>query len=205
MYICTRVKEVIYTANSSKEAATRKYGKNIMKTLNEKLENALTGTRGLVRESLKNLRASGIASTGKNQNRKTQSWTKEVCEILAKNKIPFENGNDAPRGGICGEFVKLTSKSQLFQIEAEIEFKRRALNDQKLIQEAKKTQSEIRIIEFIKENRDLVEMQKAKLMELKANNDKENWQIIANALVQMVCKNDFSLGWSNIYTLIKNN
>ena len=176
-----------------------------MKTLNEKLENALTGTRGLVRESLKNLRASGIASTGKNQNRKTQSWTKEVCEILAKNKIPFENGNDAPRGGICGEFVKLTSKSQLFQIEAEIEFKRRALNDQKLIQEAKKTQSEIRIIEFIKENRDLVEMQKAKLMELKANNDKENWQIIANALVQMVCKNDFSLGWSNIYTLIKNN
>ena len=32
VYICKRIKEVIYTANSSKEAATRKYGKNIMKT-----------------------------------------------------------------------------------------------------------------------------------------------------------------------------
>ena len=32
VYICKRIKEVIYTANSSKEAETRKYGKNIMKT-----------------------------------------------------------------------------------------------------------------------------------------------------------------------------
>jgi hypothetical protein len=33
IYICKRIKEVIITANSLKEAATRKYGKNIMKTL----------------------------------------------------------------------------------------------------------------------------------------------------------------------------
>ena len=175
-----------------------------MRTLNEKLENAVKGTKGLVKISLFELRKNGITSIGKNQNRKNRIWTNEVIEILKKNKIPFTNSNDAPKGGVCGEFVKLTSKSQLFQIEAEKEFKRRALIDEKLIKEAKKTQSEIRILEFIKENEKLVWDKLKELNELKANNDKENWQIKANFLVKIVSKNDFSVGWKEIYTLIKN-
>lgn len=176
-----------------------------MKTLNIKLENSIVGTRGLVKNSLTELRSSGITSTGKNQNRKSQMWTKEICEILTKNNIPFENGNNAPKGGVCGEFVKLTSKSQLFQIKAENEHKKRALIDAKLLENVRLTNLDFSIIDFIKENKELVEEKKAELMKLKANNDKENWQIKANTLVQIVCKNDFSLGWSNIYTLIKNN
>ncbi len=178
--------------------------KNKMRTLNEKLENAVKGTKGLVKISLLELRKNGITSTGKNQNRKNRVWTKDVCDILTKNKIPFTNGNDAPKGGVCGEFVKLTSKSQLFQIEAENEQKKRVLIDEKLIKEAKKIQSEIRVLEFIKENEKLVWEKLKELDELKTNNDKENWQIKANSLVQMVSKNDFSLGWKEIYTLIKN-
>ena len=87
-----------------------------MKNLTLKLENALIGTRGLVRISISELLIIGITSTGKNQNRKSQKWTKEVCEILTKNNISFENGNNAPKGGVCGEFVKITNKSFLLNI-----------------------------------------------------------------------------------------
>lgn len=105
-----------------------------MKKLTTKLENALVGTRGLIRASISDLITNGITSTGKNQNRKIQKWTKEVCEILAKNNIDFESGNDAPKGGVCGEFVKLTNKSFLKSIEkakkvALIEKKRKEAQD----------------------------------------------------------------------------
>lgn len=176
-----------------------------MKTFNTKLENALVGTRGLIRASLIELRASGFTSTGKNQNRKSQIWTKEVCEILSKNNIPFKNGNDAPKGGVCGEFVKLTSKSQIKTIQSEIQAKKNEIEKAKLIAKQNLETSKNSIIEFIKENKELIEEKKDELMELKNQGNKEQWQVKANALIQMVCKNDFSLGWSNIYTLIKNN
>lgn len=203
MYICTRVKEVIYTANFIRKMQPLKQQKNKMGTLNTKLEKAIVGTRGLVRISLIQLRENGSTSTGKNQNRKNHSWTKEVCDILSKNRIPCTTGNDAPRGGVCGEFVSLTSKSQLFQIEAEKEFKRRALNNQKLMKEAKEIQSEIKILENIKENKEMFDSAKEQLSELKANGDKEQWHVLANKAVQFACNNDMSLGWSNIYKLIQ--
>ncbi len=176
-----------------------------MKTLNTKLENAAVGTRGLVRTSLNELRTSGVTSTGKNQNRKSQIWTKEVCEILTKNNIPFEKGNDAPKGGVCGEFVKLTSKTQIKTIQTEIQTKKNEVENAKLILKQNLETSKNSIITFINENKDLVEQKKAELMELKNSVNKEQWHVKANALIQMVCKNDFSLGWSNIYNLIKNN
>jgi hypothetical protein len=87
-----------------------------MKKLTTKLENALISTRGLVKVSISELLTNGTTSTGKNQNRKNQKWTKEVCEILAKNGIDFKSGNNAPKGGVCGEFVTLANKTFLNSI-----------------------------------------------------------------------------------------
>ena len=62
------------------------------------------------------------------------------------------------------------------------------------------------MISFINENKDLIELKKKELVDLKASDDKENWQIKANALVQIVSKNDFRcLKWKEIYTLINKN
>ena len=87
-----------------------------MKNLTSKLENALIGTRGLIKVSLNELLTNGTTSTGKNQNKKSQKWTKEVCEILTKNNIPFESGNNSLKGGVSGKFVKLINKSFLLNI-----------------------------------------------------------------------------------------
>lgn len=62
-----------------------------------------------------------------------------------------------------------------------------------------------KIIDFIKENKELVDFKKSELDELKEAGEKSEWQVKANSLIQIVSKNDFSLGWKEIYTLIKNN
>ena len=60
------------------------------------------------------------------------------------------------------------------------------------------------MISFIKENKELIQTKKLELSNLKAKGDKENWQVKANALVQIVSKNDFRvLKWREIYELIK--
>lgn len=69
-----------------------------------------------------------------------------------------------------------------------------------------KERSKEDMISFINENKDLIELKKKELADLKASDDKENWQIKANALVQIVSKNDFRcLKWKEIYTLINKN
>ena len=62
------------------------------------------------------------------------------------------------------------------------------------------------MISFIQENKELIATKKLELANLKAKGDKENWQVKANALVQIVSKNDFRiLKWKEIYTLINDN
>lgn len=86
-----------------------------MKTQLEKLtelHNILN--RGKVKSAINMLLATGKARTGESSyscGRGHKSlWTEEVAYVLRKHNISFECGNDAPRGGANGEFVKLTGK-----------------------------------------------------------------------------------------------
>jgi|SRR5690606_36923313 len=186
-----------------------------MKTLNEKLIEATKGTRGNVKNSLTQLLNNGFTRTGKNQSRKNSCWTSEVVNILQSNKIPFEAGNDAVRGGITGEYVKLTSKAQLFQIkeaqriedEKELELQA-VLNEKELELQAvlneKISNKYHEVKDFINSNKSLIDEKLAELDVLKANNNQSEWHIKANALVQMVCKNDFQfIKWNDVYSMLR--
>ncbi len=175
-----------------------------MKTLNKKLIKATKGTRGNVKNSLTQLLKNGFTRTGKNQSRKNSCWTSEVINILQSNKIPFEAGNDAVRGGITGEYVKLTSKSQLFQIkEAQRIKKNKELELQAVLNE-KISNKYHEVKDFINSNKELVNEKLAELDVLKSENNQPQWHIKANALVQMVCKNDFQfIKWNDVYSMLR--
>jgi len=117
----------------------------------------------------------------------------------------LEFGNDAPRGGQTGNFVVVNFNEKFFekwQFALDILEAKKQEKDNK---EANKEASRKSIIAFLEANKELVSEKKAELYELKEAGEKEQWQVKANALVQMVSKNDFSLGWKEIYTLIKIN
>lgn len=124
--------------------------------------------------------------------------------------IDFENGNDAPRGGKFGNYIQLSKKGLIQTKEYRLELKKiaEAKKQAVILENERKEQNKIdakgKILSFISENEKLVWGKLKELDELKINNEKENWQIKANSLVQMVSKNDFSLGWKEIYTLIRN-
>lgn len=90
-------------------------------TLIEKLELALAKHKrqDKVRCSLAQLREYGRASTGESTRRGTKVWTDKIEAILTEYAIPYESGNDAPRGGKNGEYVKLTSPTMLAIIRKE--------------------------------------------------------------------------------------
>lgn len=125
--------------------------------------------------------------------------------------VDFQSGNDAPRGGKVGNYIELSKKGMLqtkvYRAEVALQLAKEKAErlEQKEIQEQKLKVSEVQIIEKIKENKVDFENGKAELAELKANGNKEAWNVLANKLVQIACNNDFSLGWSNIYKLIQNN
>lgn len=77
-------------------------------------------TSNRVIQSLKELRYSGKTCTGISERRRADSWTTAVIEALTTHKIPCHSGNNAPRGGMNGEFVKLTSPAMLKIIRHEI-------------------------------------------------------------------------------------
>jgi hypothetical protein len=117
----------------------------------------------------------------------------------------LETGNDAPRGGKTGNFVVVEFNENFFkkwQFALDI---LEAKKQEEVNKEANKESSRNAIIDFLKNNKELVLERKAELNSLKEDGEKEQWQIKANAFVQMVSKNDFSIGWKNIYTLIQNN
>lgn len=60
------------------------------------------------------------------------------------------------------------------------------------------------MVEFINNNREMVNNSLIELKELKALGNKEVWQVKANTLIQKVSNNDFRLmKWKEIYNLIK--
>ena len=60
------------------------------------------------------------------------------------------------------------------------------------------------MINFIKNNREMVQSSLKELNELKNAENKQEWQTKANALIQKVSNNDFRvLKWEEIYELIK--
>ena len=124
--------------------------------------------------------------------------------------IDFQTGNDAPRGGKAGNYIELSKKGMLqtkvYRAEVALQLaKEKAERLEALANvEAKKEISRQEIIKNIKENSRMFENCKKELAELKEKGNKAQWQILANSLVQTACKNDFSLGWSNIYKLIQN-
>lgn len=93
-----------------------------MKTKIEKLQNAIKANRGNVKTSLTELLNKGSARTGKSGYSKGWAsksiWTSDVTTILSYLKISFATGNDAPRGGANGEYIKLTDKTLSLQIKA---------------------------------------------------------------------------------------
>ena len=105
----------------------------------------------------------------------------------------------------CDEFdISLETANSIY-------FKQQKINARRIeLEELRKSnflnskeRSKEDMISFINENKDLIELKKKELADLKASDDKENWQIKANALVQIVSKNDFRcLKWKEIYTLI---
>lgn len=83
-----------------------------MKTQFEKLQNTINSLKnGKIKESLQILAYTGVCRTGSSSSSKGWAkkdiWTDGVCKILESINIPFEIGNDAPRGGAAGEFVKI--------------------------------------------------------------------------------------------------
>lgn len=149
-----------------------------------------------------------VYSTG--SGKWTNSNERNPEKYLKSWGIDFELGNDAPRGGKFGNFIQLSKKgltqTKEYRLEIQRLFEAKKEAEKQVLNakiEAKKV-SESKILEFISKNENLVWDKLKELDELKANNDKQNWQIKANSLVQMVSKNDFSLGWKEIYTLIRN-
>lgn len=89
--------------------------KRIMNTQLERLAELNSSLKkGNVKSSINILLATGKARTGESSYRAGYAhkhiWTDVVAYILRNNRISFECGNDAPRGGANGEFVKLTGK-----------------------------------------------------------------------------------------------
>ena len=70
-------------------------------------------------------------------------WTDMVVYVMNQTGIAFEKGNDAPRGGANGEFVRITDKNILKRIEKErknnaiIAQKRREEAEAKALEEAR--------------------------------------------------------------------
>ena len=60
------------------------------------------------------------------------------------------------------------------------------------------------MLDFIKNNREMISESLAELDQLKIEEKKDFWQVKANALIQKVSNNDFRfLNWKEIYNLIK--
>lgn len=89
----------------------------------------------------------GIARTGSSGYSKGWAsksvWTDMVVYVMNQTGIAFERGNDAPRGGANGEFVRITDKNILNRIEREreknaiIAQKRREEAEAKALEEAR--------------------------------------------------------------------
>ena len=150
--------------------------------------------RGNVKQSLTELTTNGFTRTGKSSfscgYANKSEWTGAVIVACKELGIEIEFGNDAPRKGANGEFVKLVNdKRKNRKIWAEIKTAKEL--------DAAKRQFEIeyknKFIIFIKEN-------KAKFSNIK--NSSNSW---SEAIAQVLNENgfkDFPIGFNSIKSII---
>lgn len=134
----------------------------------------------------------------------------QVIEYLTAWGIDFEKGNDAPKGGQLGNFIALTKKgfNQLkdyhFELDQEAEKIRKEIEEE----ESKLPLKRANHISIIENNvaSDFAWFQKQvyALNEARNKGAKDEWQVLANALVQKASKNDFTvLRWKEIYEVVR--
>ena len=160
-----------------------------MKTKIEKLEKRISLERGLVKTSLIELLNTGFTRTGKSGYSKGWAsksvWSNGVCAALSVESINYQYGNDAPRGGACGEFVKITDKVLLRQIA-----KRR--EDQRLATiELNKKIEETKLQNFINVNKRISELPQNEQFEAK-------WHSVE-------LKHNSGMSWSEYREMLKDN
>lgn len=77
-----------------------------------------------VYKSLKGLLATGRASTGcyegSGRHIHAVKWTEDVSDILTKMGIAHRCGNNAPRGGVSGEYVEVTMPAFMREIKRKV-------------------------------------------------------------------------------------
>lgn len=181
-----------------------------MKTLKSKIEKSRTKNRSFFAAlnvvNGKRVYTNYITGSGK--------WTHfSACnpeKYLNEWGIDFQTGNDAPRGGKMGDFIELSTKGnrQTKEYRNELEFAahQRELDLQELMarNELERELELKKIEENILLNAVFLKQSKIELNELKNQNNKKDWHILANKMVQIVSGNNFSLlKWSEIFNLIK--
>lgn len=96
-----------------------------MKTKIETLKAGIKANRGNIRKSLEKIIngytviRTGYSGYAKGWARK-QVWTMVLSGELQRLKIKHAIGNDAPRGGASGEYVRITDKVLLKQVAAHV-------------------------------------------------------------------------------------
>ena len=139
----------------------------------EKLQNLFNEKQNVSGLRKKNLRTSvahllsdGFTRTGSSgwisrRGASKEIWTDEISDILSKLGIEHECGNDAPRGGANGEYVKVTSPAfvkVVKKIQAECKARREAAkkeaDEKAAIAEAQRQAHHKRMNELVEENID---------------------------------------------------
>lgn len=99
-----------------------------MKTIYDKLNDLLTAPHkvsGVKRNSkeyaaIREILDKGVATTGYSSKRGKDVWTDRVYDYLTAHGFKCEKGNNAPRGGANGEYVKITSPAFQKEVNARI-------------------------------------------------------------------------------------
>lgn len=140
----------------------------------EKLQNLLNEKQNVsglrknnLRTSVAQLLSDGFTRTGSSgwisvrRGASKEIWTQEISDILTKIGIAHECGNDAPRGGANGEFVKVTSpafvkvvKKVQAERKARWEAEKKEAAEKAAIAEAQRQAHHKRMNELVEENID---------------------------------------------------
>ena len=138
----------------------------------EKLQNLLNEKQNIsglrrkcLRTSVSALLSDGFTRTGSSgwisvrRGASKEIWTKEISDILTKLNIAHECGNDAPRGGANGEYVKVTSpafvkvvKKVQAERKARLEAEKKEAAEKAAIAEAQRQAHHKRMNELVDEN-----------------------------------------------------
>ena len=138
--------------------------------------------------------------------------TNKLWEIWEQNAV---DNWDAPRffntkKALYEDFAESNGRSvavvkRYFRIKDTIQANFIKMKNEKEEQRARRPIFSVQnMTEFIENNREMIQTSLNELNELKQSENKTDWQIKANSLIQKVSNNDFrALNWKEIYNLIK--